>query len=87
MKKQSELMAARHGADSAEAWESELNYLKRLDDHGPRATVPPKVLALRERVERKLGRADPFWFNVQRELVRVWVKLDEGAQRWLRLKS
>ena len=80
MKKQSELMAARHGADSAEAWESELNYLKRLDDHGPRATVPPKVLALRERVEGKRGRSDPFWFNVQRELVRVWVKLDEGAR-------
>jgi eukaryotic-like serine/threonine-protein kinase len=80
MKKQADLMASRHGPDSREAWESELNYLKRLDDHGPRATVPPMILALRERVERRLGREDRFWFQVQREWVRVWLKLDDGAR-------
>ncbi|MBX7207785.1 MAG: serine/threonine protein kinase [Verrucomicrobiaceae bacterium] len=66
-----------HGAESAEAREAELSLLKREAEHGSRALVPPRLEALRQRVEKTEGRGGRLWFHIQREIVRVWTKLDD----------
>jgi len=78
MHQRANLLATLHGKDSEISREAELSYLKRLADHGQRVTAPPLLEALLARVERKGERGSKYWFEVHRELSRVWLKLDDG---------
>ena len=69
-----------HGPASAGALEAELAYLKLLTDQGSRTAAPPRLEALQARLESLGRRGTPFWFEVQRERVRVWLKLGEGRK-------
>ena len=73
------VLARVHGPDSAGALEAELAYLKLLTDQGSRTSAPPRLEALHARLEALGRRGSPFWFEVQRERVRAWLKL--GADR------
>lgn len=72
-------IARLHGDSSEKAVTAELNYLKRLGDHGVRASAPPQLEALRGRIEKNGQRGGNLWFDVQRELCRVALKLEDGA--------
>lgn len=64
-----------HGPDSSKSQEAEFDYIKEVIDHGDRATGPPMLEDLLQRVEAQGRRGDKFWFDVQRRLVSAWVKL------------
>lgn len=68
-----------HGDLSEEAITVELSYLKYLGAHGMRITAPPQLEALRTRIEKDGRRGSKLWFDVQRELCRVALKLEDGA--------
>jgi serine/threonine protein kinase/tetratricopeptide (TPR) repeat protein len=80
METRSAVLARMHGPDSAEAMEAELDYLKHLANEGTRIAVPPRLETLLKRVESTGRQGSPFWFEVQRQRVRVLLKLDAGRQ-------
>ena len=79
MKLRAESLARSFGPNSAEAWAAEFEYLRRLANHGPRKTVPPLLEAARERLGQAGMRGTKPWLDTQRELVRVSLKLSDGA--------
>jgi non-specific serine/threonine protein kinase/serine/threonine-protein kinase len=79
MREHATAIARMHGDLSDEAITAELSYLKRVGDHGVRASAPPQLEVLRGRIERGGQRGGKLWFDVQRELCRVSLKLDDGA--------
>jgi len=79
MREHAAATARMHGDLSVEAVTAELTYLQRVGDHGARVTAPPQLEALRGRLEKGGRRGDKQWFDVQRELCRVALKLDDGA--------
>ncbi len=80
LKSRVQAVAAVHGAESPEAREAQLTYLKLETDQGARFTVPPLLLNLRDQLEASEGKGDRFWFELQRELVRSYIKLDLDAE-------
>lgn len=64
------------GPNSEEARQSELEYIKLIIDFGARATGPGLLENLKRRVEAAGERGGRFWLEVQRNLSRVWIKLD-----------
>ena len=80
MQKRNGLLAKMRGPDNEEVRDAELTYLKRLADHGPRVTVPPLLEELTERLEKHGERGGKYWFDVQRERTRVWLKLDDARK-------
>lgn len=71
------VIAAMHGAESKEAHRARLGTLKLVAGHGARATVPAPLEALRLRVEKAGLTGDKVWYDLLREQVRVWIKLDD----------
>jgi tetratricopeptide (TPR) repeat protein len=67
-----------HGPESTEAFAVMLDYLKSEADHGMRAAVPEQIEALQLRIEKAGGKGGKLWFDVLREQVRVWIKLDDS---------
>ena len=80
METRAAVLAKVHGPASGEALEAELAYLKLLTDQGARTTAPPRLEALEARLDSLGRRGSPFWFEVQRERVRVWLKLGAGRK-------
>jgi len=80
LKSRVQAVAAVHGAKSPEAREAELTYLKLETDQGARFTVPPLLLNMRNQLEVSEGKGSRFWFELQRELVRAYIKLDLDAE-------
>jgi len=78
LKARAQAIASLAGPDSAEAMEAELTLLKLETDQGARFTVPPLLLALQRKLQRLGQRGSRFWFEVQRELVRSYMKLDQS---------
>lgn len=72
-----EVMAKIHGVESEKAQAARLETLKRVADHGERGTAPAALEALRVRVEKAGLEGKKVWFDVLREQVRVWIKLDD----------
>lgn len=72
-------IAKLRGSSSVDAFAAELEYCKQLMDHGDRGEAPPLVLDLRRRVEAAGMRKSKLWFEVQRAVVRSWLKLKDGA--------
>ena len=73
-----ETAAALHGPESEKALNALLEMLKKVADHGDRVAVPTALVALRGRVEKAGLKGGKLWFDVLREQVRVWIKLDES---------
>ncbi|MBX7210332.1 MAG: serine/threonine-protein kinase [Verrucomicrobiaceae bacterium] len=71
-------IAKLRGPASEEAFTAELEYCKQVMDHGERGTAPPLVLDLRGRVESAGMNGSKLWFEVQRAVVRSWLKLKDG---------
>ena len=69
-------MAKLHGAESDEAFNAELEYIVQVVDFGARATGPALLTALLKRIETHDGRGSKLWFDTQRQISRVWTKLD-----------
>ena len=80
METRTAVLAGVHGPDSAEALDAELDYLKHLKTRGFRTAAPPRLETLLKRVESVGRQGSPFWFEVQRERVRVLVKLRAGRE-------
>ena len=80
METRAAVLARVQGPASAEAMEAELKYLKLLADQGSRTAAPPRLETLLKRVESVGRQGSPFWFEVQRERVRVLLKLDAGRK-------
>jgi tetratricopeptide (TPR) repeat protein len=80
METRAAVLARAQGPASAEAMEAELKYLKLLADQGSRTEAPPRLETLLERVESVGRQGSPFWFEVQRERVRVLLKLEAGRK-------
>lgn len=80
LRRRAELIAARHGPDSAEARAAEFLHLHMVIDHGSRIEGTKLLVALRQRIERHEGRESANWFEAQRLLVRVWIKLRRGEE-------
>jgi len=74
------VLSVLHGPESEEAHDGLLDLLKREADHGERAAVPGKLEALQKRIEQAGKIGSKLWFEVQRERVRVWLKLDDGER-------
>ncbi len=64
-----------YGPQSPEAREAQLHYIRGVMDHGNRIAAPALFEQLRKQVEATGERGSKFWFDVQRQLIRAWVKL------------
>ncbi|MGV3663028.1 MAG: serine/threonine-protein kinase [Prosthecobacter sp.] len=78
LKKRAEMIAARLGADSAEAHTAAFKHLHMVIDQGDRIEGARMLTELRDRIEQHGGRGSPDWFEAQRLLVRVRTKLRDG---------
>jgi tetratricopeptide (TPR) repeat protein len=75
-----ETVALQHGPESEKALDARLETLKLMAAHGDRLAVPPALVALRGRIEKAGLKGGNLWFEVLREQVRVWIKLDESQK-------
>lgn len=80
LKAQVGMLGQIHGPDSRVAWEAELAYLVKVVDHGTRSSAPPLIEDLLRRIEKGGLRHTDFWFQVKRQLVRVWTKLRQPKE-------
>ena len=71
-------IARLQGPASEEALNAELEHCKAVMDHGDRSAAPALVLDLRQRVEAAGMKGSKFWFEVQRAMVRSWLKQKNG---------
>ncbi|HEY1048727.1 MAG TPA: serine/threonine-protein kinase [Prosthecobacter sp.] len=78
LKKRAEMIAARRGADSAEARSAAFKHLHMVIDQGDRIEGARMLTELSDHIERHEGRGSPDWFEAQRLLVRVRTKLRDG---------
>ena len=72
-------MAAVHGIGSPEAFAAELEHIKKVIEHGARRTAPGLLEDLKRRMEAKGARGNKLWFEMQRVLIRSWVKVKDAV--------
>ncbi|MBL9117705.1 MAG: protein kinase [Verrucomicrobiaceae bacterium] len=65
-----------HGPDADQVIATEIQLLYQIMGFGERQTVPARLLALRERVERTSGKGSARWMEIQRGLSRCYIKLE-----------
>ncbi len=70
------LLATQQGPDSPDARASLLAYLHLEADHGARITVPAQLTAFKAYLDQHGEHGSKIWFEVQADLIRVWLKLD-----------
>jgi serine/threonine protein kinase/tetratricopeptide (TPR) repeat protein len=80
LRQRAEMIAKRDGPDSAAARAAEFKSLHMVIDHGSRVEAVELLTALRTRIEQHEGHGSENWFEVQRLLVRAWVKLRRGKE-------
>ncbi|MCX6857274.1 MAG: serine/threonine-protein kinase [Verrucomicrobia bacterium] len=80
LKAHAEANTAIYGADSAEAWTTELNYLSQMMQHGARIRVPDMLTNLLVRIEASGKAGGTQWFSAQRLMMQIWDKLRQPAK-------
>ncbi|MBL9132318.1 MAG: serine/threonine protein kinase [Verrucomicrobiaceae bacterium] len=75
-----DMVAARHGAESADARAAELHWLLMLVDHGDRLEAAEQLTTLVTRIENHEGRGSDAWFDARLLLARAWVKLRRATE-------